>query len=266
MATVGYYIEEVQPPLMLGKTVINVKVGQQIAISAGSLMNSFFPYSQDQDFPMGDIKITGSSGDYRGALSATNVSGITRVELTNNTSRISRTNATNPIVNDTITYNTHNGGNFKVRGISIGTVEVYYTAKAIHVPTLAQSSTYSTAIGTIEFVVSNPTNQMPSNVQGITINVIHNLLNMVGVQAFLTNYADPENDAAKDVVVTTLPPAGQLMLMGAPITAGQLPITIPVSSISSGALMYFADATTSVGSTYTHTFGVSDVGSGLVKY
>lgn len=269
MATQGYYIETIKPPEMLGKTVINLTVGQTKSITAAMLMNSFFPYAQEQDFPMGAIRIMGSSGDYRFGLSQSNIANVTIAALfqgSSGTTRIYRASSTSTITNRDITFAIHNAGNFKVTGIRVGTVQIYYTCKAKNSSTTDESEQYANVNGTIEIIVSSANNQKPSNVQGSITNVIHNALTMIGVNAYLTNYADPEGDAAKDVELTSLPPNGQLLLMGTPIVSSQLPLIIPITTIAAGGLMYFADSTTVIGQTYYNNFGVSDVGSGLMTY
>lgn len=270
MATnLGFKIIAVAPPDMLGKTVVNVHVGQTVPISRSMLMMSAFPYMQEHDFPMGDIEIlnTYNSEDYRHLLAQTNVSGFTNAYFLRNTTRIYKTSqASTTVTNAAITYAQLNANQFKVVGVSAGNKSVIYKAKAINETSSLQSDNYSTVNGQIEINVSLSTNQKPSQIGNNVIQCIQGTFTPVPATAFLVGYVDPDGDPAKDVQITALPPAGVLLYNGAPITPAMLPLDIPIAALNANALIYFADNTTSIGSTYNSTFGVSDVGTGLFTY
>lgn len=262
MGLLGFEIIQVSPPYMLGKTIINVNVGTNVTIYGNMLMSSFFPYAQEMDFPMGDIKITGSIQGYDRLLAQNNTQN-TIAYFTNNGMRIYKINqSSTDVILGEVLFNTINNGGFIVRGVQIGNSTITYIAKSINPSSQTQSTNFSNVTGQIEINVVNPTNQPPSTVNSNVIQVVHGTFTTISSSAFLVGYSDPENDQPKEVKITSLPPQGQLMYNGQIVVATQLPLVIPISALNSGALMYYADPnTTTIGQVYNSQFGVSDMGS-----
>jgi hypothetical protein len=106
-------------------------------------------------------------------------------------------------------------------------------------------------------ITVTPVNDAPSGTDATLLTVQNNNL-VFGAGSFgLTDAVDSPANALQGVVITTLPAAGQLLLNGAPVSAGQ---EVAAAEIVAGHLV-FAPALNGLGTGYaTFTFQVRDNG------
>lgn len=117
-------------------------------------------------------------------------------------------------------------------------------------------------MGTLTITSAAYINQPPSQVGDNTINVANRASTVLTLAMFTTNttpaYSDPEGDPADAVRIDTLPPDGELLLNGVPVTAGQI---IDVADINANLLVFNSPNQDPLDSDAIQ-FSVRDSGSG----
>lgn len=106
-------------------------------------------------------------------------------------------------------------------------------------------------------------NKAPSTVGNYTLGVNNRVTTVLSTAMFTSSttppYADPENDAPKEVRIDSLPTLGTLKLNGVDVTVGQI---IPISEITANKLTYVSP-NQDLAASVAFNFSVSDAGSGL---
>lgn len=251
------------PPDQSGESYIVLKVGQSVTITSAMLENALPAYIQDDNHPIGSIKILGFGKDPDNILRPTGTPIIAQIEINGVISRFNR--LTGAWTVNEITQPSFYSGGLKITGNSIGVdfVNVVYTA---YNTTNSKESGYSTDIGKLWIVVLDPnaTNQPPSNVGNNTVPFSMGVPVTLRSSIFTTGttppYSDPDGDPAKALKILTLPTIGVLLYVGIPVTPNQI---ISMIDLDLGKLVYddLGLATSNQGIPFT--FQVCDTGTGI---
>lgn len=247
----------VLPPEILGTTIITVPLGSTVTITKANLMSSILPYYQEQNYPIGSVKIVGHNNSFQLLLSQTTVVSTTIAVLTNNSNRIYKTSSTSTISNATIT-SANMVSNFKVQGVKLGSSYINYTATAIN-PSNTESE-FSTIQGKIIINVVPVVNNPPSNIDDFEVDCPYLGSVSIDAEAFTQGYADPEGDPQKEVRFDVITPNGILLLNGIPLTTNGYITTL--ENLQQSSMIYISNSSTPNGSIQEIQFSVSDFGSG----
>lgn len=251
-------------PEQVGQTYITVVVGQTKNITQSELMGSSLPpYFQEEQMPMGEIKIVGYGTNPNNLLRPTGTAVI--ATLTNNTAVIRYNEVTNVWTNNIISTSNFIANKFSVKGNSIGMDYIDFVCKAYNdgVNPMLESD-YSNDTGRIWIKVISATNSPPSNVGN------NNVVFVIGTPRILTSdlfttlttppYSDPENDPPKSIKVLALPSTGLLLFNGVAVVVGQI---ISVEDLDLGKLKYHDFEEAVLGQIIPFEFEVCDTGTGI---
>lgn len=255
----GIFNLGIEPPDLLGETIVTVIVGDTVRIHGGMLMASSPPYYQSNNTPIASLRIIGHNNTPTTLLAQTNQSD-TIAYFQAISTRIYK-NSSDVIVNADIPVATmeHPTG-FNVTGVSPGSSFITYKATA---GSITEESELSNVFGkirvnVIEAPVGGP-NEAPDNCNNFTLDIPLYEATTITVDMLTSGYTDPEGDTYSRIRIDSLPVKGLLLVNGVEATIGQI---LTLEQVGSGALVYLPDPETqNVGDSTEFKWSISDIGS-----
>lgn len=246
------------PPERIGDVRIRVVVGQTVNITRAELTNSTPSYRHEFGRPIAGVKILAPGINVDNILRPSGTATI--ATLTNNGQVLRYVN--NTVQNGEISKPNLDGNLFKVKGNTIGTDYVEYTASAFDSGSSTISGYINESAKLFIDVVSG-INRPPSQIGNNEIDCPIGQLVPININAFTFDttppYADPENDPPLKVITPRIVGPAIITYNGVRITNGQ---EFFATNLESGEMKAFYPPGTAEGVATTITFDVADVGSG----
>lgn len=246
------------PPERIGDVRIRVVVGQTVNITRAELTNSTPSYRHEFDRPIAGIKVLGPGVNVDNILRPSGTATI--ATLTNNGQVMRYVNSA--VQNGTVDKPILDASLFKVKGNTIGSDYVEYTASAFNSVENIVSDYINESAKLFIDVVSG-TNQPPNSIGNNSIECPIGMLIPLNINAFTVDtippYGDPENDPPLKVITPRIVGPAIITYNGVRIENGQ---EFYASNLTLGELKAFYPPGTAEGIETTITFDVADVGSG----
>lgn len=246
------------PPERIGDVRIRVVVGQTVSITRAELTNSTPSYHHEFDRPIAGIKILAPGIEVNNILRP---SGTATIATLTNNNQILRY-VSDVVQNGVIDKEILDASLFKVKGNSIGTDYVEYTASAFN--SIANTiSGYINESAKLFIDVVSGTNLPPNSIGNNTIECPIGQLVPLNINAFTFDttppYGDPENDAPLKVIARIIQGTAIVTFNGVRINNGD---EFMASDLQMGELKAFYPEGTVEGTSTSIKFDVADVGSG----
>lgn len=246
------------PPERIGDVRVRVVVGQTVNITRAELTNSTPSYLHEFGRPIAGIKVLAPGINVENILRPSGTATI--ATLTNNGQVLRYVN--NTVQNGEISKSNLDGSLFKVKGNTIGSDYVEYTASAFDSGSSAISDYINESAKLFIDVVSG-VNQPPNSIGNNTIDCPIGVLVPININAFTFDttppYGDPENDAPLKVIARVIQGTAIITFNGVRINNGD---EFMAANLESGEMKAFYPSGTAEGGTTIITFDVADIGSG----
>lgn len=246
------------PPERIGDVHIRVVVGQTVNITRAELTNSTPSYHHEFDRPIAGIKVLAPGIEVNNILRP---SGTATIATLTNNNQILRY-VSDVVQNGVIDKAILDASLFKVKGNSIGTDYVEYTASAFN--SVANTiSDYINESAKLFINVVSTVNQPPNSIGNNTIECPIGMLVPLNINVFTVDttppYGDPEGDAPLKVIMPNIQGDAIVTFNGIRVINGQ---EFFATNLESGEIKVFYPPGTAEGVVTTIKFDVADVGSG----